>query len=478
MGPSAKLEFDDSVMGGPESLTLIRRVHLAHSDPSEAERLWNVECSNGRVHTIYLDNGESSGDLSDTLSGLPVQVVDGEGGVLLPSLCHAHIHLDKCFILGQCEPLITGSLAEALQVTNQAKATFPDHPNDLYARATRLVRESVEAGVTSMRAYVEIDTAVDFLCLDVGLTVSREWSEACDVQIVAFAQEALFSHSNAQKPGRNYELLVEAIGRPGVSVVGSAPWVEPSPALAKENITRILALAKENNLHADFHLDYNVDPQIEPMVWYVLDQMRALSWTKATGKRVTLGHATRLGLFTTEEWAKLKLAMEELPLEVVGLPQSDMYMMGRASATGAIPLGGRTLNAPQIWRRHGVHVALSVNNVENAFTPQGSLDPLSLASLGVGVFQVGTENDWRELLRAVTISSKRAIGLGGDNDFRCESEAQDGGNELVPRVGDPADFFVVHEARRWQSTVLNPGFDRTTLYRGKVVARRRADRWN
>jgi hypothetical protein len=92
--------------------------------------------------------------------------------------------------------------------------------------------------------------------------------------------------------------------------------------------------------------------------------------------------------------------MEMLPLEIVGLPQSDIYMMGRADPRGkiSVPLAGRTLNAPQVYRDHGVRVALSVNNVENAFTPQGSLDPLTLASLGVALFQVGTEPDWRVLL--------------------------------------------------------------------------------
>ena len=52
------------------------------------------------------------------------------------------------------------------------------------------------------------------------------------------------------------------------------------------------------------------------------------------------------------------------------------------------------------------------------------------------------------------------------------------GDGLVPLIGDPADFVIVHGARRWQSVVLSPGFDRTTIYKGNVVARRWAQRWN
>jgi cytosine/adenosine deaminase-related metal-dependent hydrolase len=76
------------------------------------------------------------------------------------------------------------SLPEALHVTNKAKARFPERHADLYVRATRLVRESVEAGVTVMRAFVEIDTAVGSVCLDTGLRLKSEWEGVCDIQIV------------------------------------------------------------------------------------------------------------------------------------------------------------------------------------------------------------------------------------------------------------------------------------------------------
>lgn len=450
--------------------TVIRNVRLPCTEQHSGTSTWDIACLDGRVQSIT-----SSG------SCVPhdeATIIEADGGVVVPSLCHSHIHLDKCFILGQCDPLITGSLPEALRVTNKAKAEFPKDVDNLYARATHLIRESVEAGVTAMRAFVEVDTTVGFACLDMGLQLAKEWAEVCHIQIVAFAQEALYESATSTEPGPNYSLLCEAVSRPGVSVVGSAPWVEPNRTRALKNVELILSLAEKHNLHADFHLDYNLDPDAVPMVWDVLQQMRQRSWSRSSGKLVTIGHATRLGLFSSGEWAELKRATDILPLEIVALPQSDVYMMGRADPSGRVPvpLAGRTINAPQVYRDHGVRVALSVNNVENAFTPQGSLDPLTLASLGVALFQVGTEPDWRVLLRSVSTTSKEAIGVmhGGN----ASGESVDEGDGIVPRVGDSADFVVVHGARRWQSTVLSPGFDRTTFYKGNVVARRRAQRWN
>jgi hypothetical protein len=52
-----------------------------------------------------------------------------------------------------------------------------------------------------------------------------------------------------------------------------------------------------------------------------------------------------------------------------------------------------TLQVPQMIKRYGTQAALGVNNVGNAFTPQGSCKPLSVACLGVGIYQAGTKLD-------------------------------------------------------------------------------------
>ena len=80
--------------------------------------------------------------------------------------------------------MVYRSLSEALHVTNKAKAEFPKDVDNLYVRASRLIRESVESGVTAMRAFVEVDTTVRFTCLDIGLELAKEWAEVCHIQIV------------------------------------------------------------------------------------------------------------------------------------------------------------------------------------------------------------------------------------------------------------------------------------------------------
>jgi hypothetical protein len=206
-------------------------------------------------------------------------------------------------------------------------------------------------------------------------------------------------------PGVNYSLMKEAARLEGVAVVGSTPYVEPTITQSKRNIDLILDLADSIQSHADFHLDYNLDPASEPLIYYVIQQMRKRHWTKLTVnpaglmRTVTIGHATRLIFSTPSQWHDLKEAMNELPIAIVGLPQSDMYMMRKDNQRGTLPV-------TQLARDHGVNIGMSVNNVQNAFTPQGSVDPLGLCMLGAGLFQAATPKDCNILL-VRTIPYKR-----------------------------------------------------------------------
>ncbi|KAF7346275.1 Cytosine deaminase [Mycena sanguinolenta] len=385
--------------------------------------------------------------------------IDAKGGLVLPSLCHSHIHLDKCFILDRCK-LATGDFAEALQVTNTAKASFGR--DDLYRRGYKLIRESLECGVTSMRAHVEIDTAVEFLCLETGQKLRQEFRDVCDIQLTAFAQEPLFDTPGNTEPGRNYSLLVEAAAR-DIEVVGSAPYVEPTVEQAKANILLVLELAQKHGSHVDFHLDYNLDPASEPLIYEVISAAKKLSWSRES--RITIGHATRLQLFTPPQWRDLVAAIGELPITFIGLPQSDMYMLGRQEADTSLGPPRSTLRIPYIANKYNMEMAMSVNNVQNAFTPQGSLDPLSLCALGVALFQSATPRDLGILVRAVTLTSKRAIGQ------------KDVHRDLCISTHDPADLVILHDTPNLQLAALNPSYDRTTIRAGIVVARRHTSKW-
>ena len=232
-------------------------------------------------------------------------------------------------------------------------------------------------------------------------------------------------------PGENFSLLKQAAQRHNVSVVGSAPYVEPSVEQAKSNISHIFDIADSEGIdHVDFHLDYNLDPTAEPLIYEVITQARKRYYhisggtplgknynaeegapltprrnaslisenaTKRSCPRITIGHATRLQLFSDVQWRELAKSISDMPITFVSLPQSDIYMQGRSFQDQPLGAPRGTLRVPYIARKYGIDIAMSVNNVDNPFTPQGSLDPLSLCTFGVAVFQASTHHDIHSL---------------------------------------------------------------------------------
>ena len=438
----------------------------------------------------------------------------------LPSLCHPHIHLDKPHLLTHSQTSHlrskSGSFPEALALTGEAKKHYTR--SSLLERGNQLIVDSVRTGVTHMRAFVEVDTTVDLLCVEAGLTLKRAWTKHVEIQICAFAQDPMFtnlsdgSNKEYMEGGNpNLALLMRALEMEGVDVLGATPYVEGTMEAQRRNITWAVSTALEKDLHLDLHLDYNLDINKEPMVWTVLEALCETKWTEKQKKHghgrktVVLGHCTRLTLFSPDEWTKLATIIHEneLPVYCVGLPTSDLFMQGRPDSLpsdnkpGLVAAAHRTaaasnrprctLHIPSLWSDLGLKCALGVNNVGNAFTPFGSADPLGLACWGVGIYQVGTVQGVRNLYAAVSWMAKEAVGLG----YECGASDREGDRNTL-QMGDRADIVLFGEMstsgdldskvyyskdrkekkfrvrRSVEEVVWDPGVERTVVFGGKI----------
>jgi cytosine/adenosine deaminase-related metal-dependent hydrolase len=70
-----------------------------------------------------------------------------------------------------------------MEFTARAKRSFSADPDDLFRRGAQLIEESVENGVTSMRAHVEVDEIVGFSCLEVAIKLKAQYEEICYIQV-------------------------------------------------------------------------------------------------------------------------------------------------------------------------------------------------------------------------------------------------------------------------------------------------------
>lgn len=370
--------------------------------PSSAVSLIsNVVCpglgeKNDIAYDVAIQNGGIASVTPHTKQQLSTArlpgVVDGHCGLLAPSLCHAHVHLDKCFLLQDAKysdlQIVKGDFAEAMSLTGQAKQRFSE--DDLLRRGRRLIEESIQAGVTCMRAFIEVDEVARMQSLEAGIKLKEEFKDRCFIQICAFAQLAVFDDSVGNE---RRELIEEAIIDDAVQVIGATPYVENSPEKTKQCVSWAVGLALKHKLHLDFHLDYNLDAEQEPLVWFVISELKKQGWMENAlrTQKICLGHCTRLTLFSEDDWKRLADEIGSLPISFVGLPTSDLFMMGRLKGPGS-QRQRATLQLPEMVQQYSLNCAMSINNIGNAFTPWGSVDPVALASLGMGVYQSGTKS--------------------------------------------------------------------------------------
>ncbi len=296
------------------------------------------------------------------------------------------------------------------------------------------------------------------------MRLRAEFSDRCEIQLCVFAQDPLFSPGNNHPEGK--ALLEKALSREGVDALGTTPYVEESESSMRKNVDWAVTTAVKFRKHLDFHLEYNLDPTRPPLIHYVLDRLHAEWGAIDPDKTIVFGHCTRLTLFAADEWRHLRACIANLPVYFVGLPTSDLYMMGKP---GDEEGGGQrvrgTLQIPQMTQKYGLQGAIGVNNIGNAFTPQGNCDPLNIASMGVGIYQAGTKADCQVLFDCVATSAKAAIGFA-----QPESPFE---------RGAPADFVLLRNGgvdkenkadiryrRTLQEIIYDPPRERQTVKGG------------
>ncbi|KAM0234059.1 hypothetical protein ACHAP5_010202 [Fusarium lateritium] len=292
-----------------------------------------------------------------------------------------------------------------------------------------------------MRAFVELDHVTQLQPLKTAIRLKDEFADFVDLQICAFAQDPIFSTEHGEE---NRSIIEEALREYGssIEVIGTTPYVESDEGAQKKNIQWAIRTALAHNKHLDFHIEFNLNGG-DPMEQfnYLVDELVASSWPTHPGApTIVLGHATRLTLASHTELTRFseRLKATKLPVHFVGLPTSDLFMMGRPSSDKSseqkAPLSRQcgTLHVPKMVQDYGLNACLSVNNVGNAFTPYGNGDPLDIACLGVGIFHAGTGDDASLLYEAVSTRAMNAI-RPSEVDYK-EKYLMEDGKPIMPMV--------------------------------------------
>jgi cytosine deaminase len=301
----------------------------------------------------------------------PGEEEDVEGRFAFPGFVDCHIHLDKACILERCS-ICAGTLEEAVRETAKAKAGFSEE--DVYERASAIVRLAIVHGTTRMRTFVEIDPRAGMRSFAAVKRVRDRFAFAIDIQICAFAQEGITHEPETEA------LLDEAL-RDGADMIGGCPYTDARP---DEHVRRIFALARKHDVDMDFHLDFSLDPASTNLP-AVIEATRASGY----GGRVTVGHMTNLSALDPVARSELGRKMAAAGIALTVLPATDLFLMGRDYLSN-VPRG---IAPAHLLLADGVQAAIATNNILNPFTPFGDASLARMANLYANVMQLSRDHE-------------------------------------------------------------------------------------
>jgi len=193
------------------------------------------------------------------------QEIDAAGSLVLPGLFNLHFHADKCLLGEVMRPNVSGTLPEAIEITNDFKRKYD--PAEVAARAIRALEAGVKNGTSFFRLFSDVGT-IGGLRAARGLLLAREkFGRYCDIQVVAFPQEGI-----ARDPGAA-ELLDEAV-KEGCDIVGGLPWYEYTDADARDHIDICFEIAKRYDRDIHMLVDDTDDANSRSLEYLALKTMR------------------------------------------------------------------------------------------------------------------------------------------------------------------------------------------------------------
>ncbi|KRE17019.1 cytosine deaminase [Bosea sp. Root381] len=360
--------------------------------------------------------------------------LDLDGGIVLPRLVDAHVHLDKGHIWPR-SPNPDGSFMGALDsVGADREANWS--AQDVRARMEFGLRCAFAHGTAALRTHID----------SLGKQIGISWPVVAELRAewagrIALQASPLFGIECALDPVHLRD-LVAAVKAHGDGLFGCVTYMIPELDQALDIVFRI---AIENGFDLDFHVDESNDPAARSLERIAEAALRH----RFTG-RILAGHCCSLALQQPEDEARIIAKVLEAGIAVVSLPMCNMYLQDRAA--GRTPRW-RGVTALHELKAAGVPVMIASDNTRDPFYAYGDLDLVEVLREGTRMLQLDhSGTDWSE-----TIARTPAAIMG-----------EEGRGVLA--AGGPADLILTR-ARSWTELFARPQADRTVLVEGEAIDR-------
>lgn len=405
---------------------------MLHARPG----FFTVFCENGRVGEIIEQPGRI--ELGEFGGG---SVIEADGGLLLPALVDAHLHLDLAYSRSEVRANQSGTLGEAIEIWAAAKCTIS--AQNVFERAMRAIAAEVEAGVGSIRTHVDVGAAAELRLVDGVLEARQACRDRVKIQVVAFPQDGLVRDPHA------LENLRLALGR-GCELIGGIPHVERSREEGVAHLEMLFDLAQEFDCDLDVHIDETDDPYST-----YTEHLATLTLQRSWQTRVTASHVCALASYPDAHAERVLGLLAEAQISVVTNPGVNLHLQGRHDG---YPKRRGVTRITDLLNR-GVICAAGQDCIDDPFYPLGNGNLLDQAFLLAHAEHLDTPPKLRAALEMVSGMAAELIGSG-------------------PRevnTGEPADL-VVFDAADVSDLLRRRPAPVCVLHAGRMVGERAAAR--
>ena len=354
------------------------------------------------VHNATLPDGRrgmsvavQDGRIVEVAPGLDAPAaerLDARGLLLSPPFVDAHFHMDATLSHGLPRVNASGTLLEGITLWGELKPLLTQ--DALIERALAYCDWAVARGLLAIRSHVDVCDE-RLLAVQALLEVKRRVAPYLDLQLVAFPQDGVLRASGAMK---NLERALAM----GVDVVGGIPHFERTMADGAESVRALCELAARQGRMVDMHCDESDDPHsrhIETLAFHT--QRLGLQG------RVTGSHLTSMHSMDNYYVSKLIPLMAEAHVHAVANPLINITLQGRHDS---YPKRRGMTRVPELMAA-GITVAFGHDCVMDPWYSLGSGDMLEVASMGLHVAQMTSQEAMRRCFEAVTTHPARILGL-------------------------------------------------------------------
>lgn len=412
---------------------------LRHAQLHRHQGLVDIAVQDGRfvkvAHELVTDSGQRE--------------LDADGKLVVPPFIDAHVHLDAVLTVGQPRYNSTGTLLEGIQIWSERKPSLTHE--DVKRRATEEIRWEVAQGTLHIRSHVDVCDP-SLTALKALLEVREEVRDICDLQLVAFPQDGIFSFPNGR------ELMRKAMEL-GCDIVGGIPHYEWTRDMGVEDVHYVFALAKEFNRDVDCHCDETDDPLSR-----FTEVMAADAIKQGWQGRATTSHCTAMHSYDNAYAFKLIRLLASAQMNVIANPFDNVVLQGRFDT---YPKRRGIARVKELLAA-GVNVALGHDSIMDPWFPLGKGDMLAAAQLALFLCHMSGYEEIQDVLDLITLNAAKALRI--QDRYGIEE-------------GKPADFLILDAPSAFEALRLVParlhvfkaGREIATTQPAKSVLRRREE---